>query len=275
MDKSVGVCRWLLMLGLVAFGVIIGVVLFPLTAESSPVQAQACTAPAYEKGKVYQQGDQVQHKDQQFECWKDEDGPPLGTGSWAWCQVPAYEPLLQGGPWKDAWKELGECGGFAGNRLTLSFATLSGKAPLKPAVPGVVRADEVLTGVLRCKAEEIPISAKASDTLHLDNLKACDYQLVMNVADGFVPLNTPRIISFKQVEGDEQAVTVRDAPRRVLQRQHRAGCGASEKVVQGNIQGRSVKRWRGIRLGVDRDSKQSRSGNRHLLLRATRIGRVI
>ena len=212
MDKSVGVCRWLLMLGLVAFGVIIGVVLFPLTAESSPVQAQACTAPAYEKGKVYQQGDQVQHKDQQFECWKDEDGPPLGIGSWAWCQVPAYEPLLQGGPWKDAWKELGECGGFAGNRLTLSFATLSGKGPLKPAVPGVVRADEVLTGVLRCKTEEIPISAKASDTLHLDNLKACDYQLVMNVAGGFVPLNTPRIISFKQAEGDEQAVTVKYRP---------------------------------------------------------------
>ncbi|MNQ14239.1 hypothetical protein D3C85_271850 [compost metagenome] len=212
MDTSVGVRRLLWIMCLVALGVIIALVVFSSASESSPVALQSCTAPAYEKGTVYQPGQQVQHKDQQFECWRDEDGPPLGTGSWAWCQLPAYEPLLPGGPWKDAWKELGECGGFEGNRLTLSFATLSGKAPLKPAVPGVARADEVVTGVLRCNAEEIPISAKASETIHFDNLKACDYQLVMNVADGYIPLNTPRIVAFKQAEGDEQTVTVKYRP---------------------------------------------------------------
>jgi hypothetical protein len=70
----------------------------------------------------------------------------------------------------------------------------------------------MLTGTLRCKAEEISISAKASETIHLDNLKACDYQLVMNSADGYIPLNTPRIVTFKEAQGAEQAVTVKYRP---------------------------------------------------------------
>lgn len=210
MTKSVGAVRLLWLACLVALGVIAAWVVFPLASESTSAR-NSCTAPAYMAGTVYQQGEQVQHRDQLFECWKDEEAP-LGTGSWAWCQLPVYEPLLANGPWKDAWKELGECGGFEGNRLTLDFSTLSGKAPLKPATPGVARADQVLTGTLRCKAEEIAISAKANETFHLDNLKACDYQLVMNTADGYSPLNTPRIISFKEAQGEEQAVTVKYRP---------------------------------------------------------------
>lgn len=210
MNKSVGVLRLLWFACLVALGVIIAVVVFTRTSESSP-SPRSCTAPDYEKGKSYEQGDQVKHADRLFECWKDDEAP-LGVGSWQWCRQVSYEPLLLNGPWKDAWKELGECGGFEGNRLTLDFSTLSGKAPLKPAVPGVARADQMVTGVLRCKAEEIAISAKANETIHLDNLKACDYQLVMNTADGFSPLNTPRIISFKEPQGEEQAVTVKYRP---------------------------------------------------------------
>lgn len=210
MTKSVGVIRLLLLLGLVALAAVIALVMFARTSDSTP-SPQSCTAPPYEKGKVYEQGQQVQHTGRQFECWKDEEAP-LGVGSWQWCRLPVYEPLVVGGPWKDAWKELGECGGFEGNRLTLSFATLSGKAPLKPAVPGVARADQVVTGTLRCKAEEIAISAKANETIHLDNLKACDYQLVMNSADGYIPLNTPRIVSFKEAQGEEHAVAVKYRP---------------------------------------------------------------
>jgi len=213
MTKSVGVFRLLWLACLVALGVIVAMVISPGTSESSSSYSRnACTAPDY-VNKVYAPGEQVQHHGQLFECWKDDDpDSPQGSGSWAWCQLPAYEPLLVNGPWKDAWKELGECGGFEGNRLTLDFSTLSGKAPLKPAVPGVARADQMVTGVLRCKAEEIAISAKANETLHLDNLKACDYQLVMNTADGFSPLNTPRIVSFKEPQGEEQAVTVKYRP---------------------------------------------------------------
>lgn len=151
------------------------------------------------------------HHEHAYECWKDAEAP-LGVGSWAWCKQPSYEPGKPNDHWSHAWKDLGACGGFEGNQLTLSFATLSGKAPLKPAVPGVARADQVLTGVLRCKAEDIPISVKANETLRLDQLKACDYQLVMNVADGFVPLNTPRIVSFKQDAGEEQVVEVKYRP---------------------------------------------------------------
>jgi glucose/arabinose dehydrogenase len=204
MNKSVGVLRMLWLACLVVLAVL------TRTAESAP-SPRSCTAPAYEKDTPYEQGQQVQHAGQQFECWKDDEAP-LGVGSWQWCRQPSYEPLLPTNHWKDAWKELGECGGFEGNRLTLSFSTLSGKAPLKPAVPGVARADQMLTGTLRCKAEEISISAKASETIHLDNLKACDYQLVMNSADGYIPLNTPRIVTFKEAQGAEQAVTVKYRP---------------------------------------------------------------
>jgi glucose/arabinose dehydrogenase len=210
MNKSAGVFRLLLLACLVVLGTAITFQVFSSTSQAPP-SPRACTAPAYEKHKVYQQGEQIQHTGRQLECWKDAEAP-LGVGSWQWCQLPVYEPFLVNGPWKDAWKDLGECGGFEGNRLTLNFSTLSGKAPLKPAVPGVARADQVVTGTLRCKAEEIAISAKANETTHLDNLKACDYQLVMNGADGYLPLNTPRIVSFKETQGDEQTVTVKYRP---------------------------------------------------------------
>lgn len=135
-------------------------VLFALLG--SEAFAAACTAPAYEAGKVYVEADRVQNIGRQFECWKDDEAP-LGIGSWQWCRQTDYNPGLPAGSgaihWPDAWKDLGECGGFQGNRLTLNFTTLSGRAPLANPVPGVSRADQVVTGVLRCKAEEIPISA--------------------------------------------------------------------------------------------------------------------
>ena len=205
MERSFGSSRFVLRCGWAMLFALLG----------TQALAAACTAPAYEAGKVYEQGEQVQNVGRQFECWKDEDAP-LGIGSWQWCRQPEYNPGLPAGSgaihWPDAWKDLGECGGFTGNRLTLNFSTLSGRAPIGNPVPGVNRADQVVTGVLRCKAEDIPISAKSGETVHLDNLKACDYQLVMNVADGFVPLNTPRIVSFRRNEGEEQAVTLKYRP---------------------------------------------------------------
>lgn len=205
MERSFGSGRFVLRCGWAMLFALLG----------TQALAAACTAPAYEVGKIYEQGEQVHNVGRQFECWKDEEAP-LGIGSWQWCRQADYNP---GQPadsgadhWPDAWKDLGECGGFTGNRLTLSFSTLSGRAPIGNPVPGVNRADQVVTGVLRCKAEDIPISAKSGETVHLDNLKACDYQLVMNVADGFVPLNTPRIVSFRRNEGEEQAVTLKYRP---------------------------------------------------------------
>jgi glucose/arabinose dehydrogenase len=198
-SRIVSRCGWFLFVSLLA----------------SEACAAACTAPAYEPGKVYEQGDQVQNVGRHFECWRDEEAP-LGVGSWQWCRQAGYNPGLPAGNganiWPDAWKDLGECGGFEGNRLTLNFTTLQGRASIAKPVPGVADADQVVTGVLRCKADAIPISAKSGETVHLDNLKACDYQLVMNVADGFVPLNTPRIISFQRNEGEEQAVTLKYRP---------------------------------------------------------------
>ncbi len=204
---------------------------------------QACMAPPYEAGKGYAQGEQVQNVGRQFECWKDEE-EPLGVGSWMWCRQPEYNPGLPASSgsifWPDAWKDLGECGGYQGNRLTLSFTTLSGRAPLGAPRPGVSRADQVVTGVLRCKTEEIPVSAKAGETIHLDGLKACDYQLVMNVADGYVPLNTPRIVSFKRDEGEEQAVTLKYRPPVLVDKLSGLPGIKIELFAQGLIQPRQM-----------------------------------
>lgn len=211
MEKFLGLSCRVSSMGSVVLGLLLGLVCPGVSAASR----QACTAPDYKAGTAYEQGDLVQSVGRQFECWKDEEAP-LGIGSWQWCKQVDYNPGLPASSgavhWPDAWKDLGECGGFQGNRLTLSFATLSGRAPLKNPLPGVSRADQMVTGVLRCKAEDIPISAKSGETIHIDNLKACDYQLVMNVAEGFVPLNTPRIVSFNRAEGEEQAVTLKYRP---------------------------------------------------------------
>lgn len=114
--------------------VVLGLLLGLGCLEVSAAPHQACTAPDYKAGTAYQQGDQVQNVGRQFECWKDAEAPN-GPDSWKWCEQVHYNP---GAPaengaeyWPDAWKDLGECGGFQGNRLTLSFATLSGRAPLK------------------------------------------------------------------------------------------------------------------------------------------------
>ncbi|VVP77143.1 hypothetical protein PS918_01960 [Pseudomonas fluorescens] len=238
MDKSVGVFRLLWIVCLVALAAVIAWVVFTRTSESAP-SPQSCSAPAYEKDKPYQQGQQVLHSGRQFECWKDAEAP-LGPDSWKWCQQAAYEPLLPTEHWRNAWKDLGECGGFEGNRLTLNFATLSGKAPLKPAVPGVARADQVVTGTLRCKAEEIAISAKADETIHLDDLKACDYQLVMNSADGYIPLNTPRMVSFKEDKGEEQEFTVKYRPPVDLRRLSGLPGIKIELFAQGLVQPRQM-----------------------------------
>lgn len=240
MEKSVGVCRVLVMAGLVALGVILGVLFFPGTAHAAPADPESCLAPSYVPRHPYKADDKVTNKVADavfaYRCMNDAEG---GVGSWQWCQQAAYEPGNTA-HWPDAWKLLGECGAPKGNQLKVNFATLSGKAPLKPAVPGVSRADQVLTGVLRCKAEEIPISVKANETLHLDQLKACDYQLVMNVADGFVPLNTPRIVSFKQDTGEEQAIEVKYRPPVEVGKLHGLPGIKIELFAQGLIQPRQM-----------------------------------
>ena len=47
MDRSIGVCRVLIMLGLVAVGVVIGVLIFPLTVESEADNRRSCAVLIY------------------------------------------------------------------------------------------------------------------------------------------------------------------------------------------------------------------------------------
>ncbi|MGO1002711.1 DUF1592 domain-containing protein [Lysobacter sp. CA196] len=177
--------------------------------------ASACTAPQYVAGTAYQSGQEVSNVGRQFQCWTDEEAP-LGPGSWAWCQLQVYNPGLPADSgavnWPEAWKDLGPCdeGGFEGNRLTVEFAepetddsrgAPSGKHPA------------TMSGVLRCGSETVPIRAVWGETLKIDELKRCDYSLVMDVAEGYAPMNAPLMVSFTQEEGEHLSRVVRYRPR--------------------------------------------------------------
>lgn len=177
--------------------------------------AGACAAPQYQAGTNYQAGEEVTNLGHQYQCWKDEEAP-LGPGSWAWCALQVYNPGLPADSgavnWPEAWKDLGPCdeGGFEGNRLTVEFAepesddSRTRSAGKHPAT---------MSGVLRCGSEAIPIRAVWGESLKIDELKRCDYALIMDVAEGFAPMNSPMTVSFEAEEGEHQTRVVRYRPR--------------------------------------------------------------
>ncbi|MGX1126717.1 DUF1592 domain-containing protein [Pseudomonas sp. HLS-6 TE3448] len=160
----------------------------------------------------YQQGAWVTNVGHAFECWKDSEAP-YGVGSWAWCNQPAYAPG-QSANWGDAWKDLGECNAApSSNKLELSFSTVTRDFPNKATTLGVGPGSDIeVTGVLRCKGESVPIAGKSNTTLTIEGLKACDYDLIMDPAQGYLPLTTPNKVSFTQESGEKQQFAVKYRP---------------------------------------------------------------
>ena len=133
-----------------------------------------------------------------------------------WCnQIPYAPGSKHNGQeiWPNAWGDLGECVAQPKvNTLTLSFETVVGKVPFKTTVKGVGPQNErnlQVTGLLRCKGEEIPFSAMSNEELTLSDLKPCRYDLIVNAAQGYLPLTTPDQIEFKEGEPEQKAFAVK------------------------------------------------------------------
>lgn len=122
-----------------------------------------------------------------------------------WCQLKDYEPGLdQYFPppdwWPMAWTHVGTCGasGVEGNRLTVVFP------PQPQALKNAGKA--ALTGVLRCPltpGHDIAVQGTWGETLHIDKLSPCDYQLIMDPIEGYRPQKTPAIVNFAEANGQE------------------------------------------------------------------------
>ena len=178
--------------------------LAPSQERSTSRQAtpEQCQAPAYVvpgAGELpYQQGSLVTNRERAYQCKSDSEGT---VGAWAWCNQGAYEPGRPNDAWRDAWNDLGACPAEPeGNTLSLSFSTVTGGVPFKALSKGVgpqARRNLQVSGVLRCKAQEIPFSGRSDEGVVLHDLPACKYDVIMNEAQGYLPLTTPTQIEFK------------------------------------------------------------------------------
>lgn len=157
---------------------------------------EQCEAPAYALSQSYHGGSLVTNVGHAYAC---KPGPGQ-----AWCNLAEYEPgkSFNGAEfWKEAWDDLGECGATPQtNTLELSFSTVTGKVPFTTASRGVgpqVRRDLEVSGVLRCNAQTIPFSGRSDQVLTLTDLAPCKYAVIMDAAQGYLPLTTPAVVDFK------------------------------------------------------------------------------
>ncbi|QXH47323.1 DUF1592 domain-containing protein [Pseudomonas xanthosomatis] len=183
----------------------------PAAAQPAPGQAtpEQCQADAYSTPPAeelkYRYGDLVTNVEHAFSC--KEAG---------WCNQGPYAPGVPFNGqeiWKDAWTDLGACpSGPQANTLKLSFATVTGEVPFKTTVKGVgpqPQRNLQVTGLLRCKDEEIPFSTPADQELTLSDLKPCRYDLIVNEAQGYLPLNTPTRIEFTEGKPEKISLDVK------------------------------------------------------------------
>lgn len=180
-------------------------------AEPAPKQAtpEQCEAPAYSEAGGYTQGSLVTNVGRAFQCKYDEDG---AIGAWAWCNQSAYAPGTTV-HWPNAWNDLGECAAQPKvNTLELSFATVTGSVPYTTTFKGIgpqAKANLPVTGVLRCKEQSIPFSGRSDEVLKITDLPACKYAVILDAADGYLPLTTPAEVEFKPDEPKKISLEVR------------------------------------------------------------------
>ncbi|UJB19170.1 MULTISPECIES: DUF1592 domain-containing protein [Lysobacter] len=212
--------------------------------------ALQCDAPPYLAGTSYVQGDRVQNKGQLYECWRDEDGPPQGIGSWAWCAQSAYEP---GGPdpdwWPNAWKHIDSCdgGGGEGNQLILRFAMASDTV-LNNRIDAAAApsASTPVTGTLRCKGEETPVSGTWGAGIKVEALSRCDYHLTLNAIDGRLPLTSPAKVTFALEAGDRRDLLMEYRPALAIDKLRTIPGMKIEVFAQGMRQPRQMAMGKGV-----------------------------
>lgn len=94
---------------------------------------------------------------------------------------------------------------FNGNRLTLTFPEFSHKDLLNP--PSELSTQE-LTGELYCPSTEERIKIRGSwgETVYTDELKECQYQLILDEVSGYLPRFSPWLVDFTKNEEREVSI---------------------------------------------------------------------
>ncbi|WP_367989289.1 Ig-like domain-containing protein [Vibrio sp. NTOU-M3] len=95
--------------------------------------------------------------------------------------------------------------GFEGNRLTLTFPAFEHKDLLDP--PAELQ-NQVLTGSLYCPEDgsRTPVQGSWGETVHLDGLSECQYQLNLDGFSGYVARFSPWVIDFSKTEERQIAI---------------------------------------------------------------------
>ncbi|WP_367346371.1 DUF1592 domain-containing protein [Stenotrophomonas bentonitica] len=154
--------------------------------KSNPLEP-TCDDPQWAPNSGYVIGDTVQNLGQRYECF----------GHAGWCNQAAYQPDGQNPHWNEAWKHLGACMAPdpdpVGNRITLQLPT--------NVEFGSGEASGEITGRLQCGEDVHPIKGNWGQTVVIEELKQCDYVLILDSNTVGAPMDTGRVIPVTEQRG--------------------------------------------------------------------------
>ncbi|MFL9584938.1 DUF1592 domain-containing protein [Stenotrophomonas sp. AB1(2024)] len=151
----------------------------------------ACDDPQWAPNSGYIIGSTVQNLGQRYECY----------GHAGWCNQAPYEPDGTNPHWHETWRHLGACTtpdpdpdpDPEGNRITLQLPA--------DIEFGTGQATGEITGKLQCGTDVHPIKGNWGQTVVIENLKQCDYVLIMDSNTVGAPMDTGRIIPVTEEDG--------------------------------------------------------------------------
>ncbi|WP_312328284.1 DUF1592 domain-containing protein [Stenotrophomonas sp.] len=150
----------------------------------------ACDDPQWAPDSGYVVGDTVQNLGQRYEC----------SGHAGWCNQEVYEPNgVGGGHWEDTWTHLGACMAPdpdpdpQANRITLELPS--------NIEYGSGEATGEITGKLQCGEDVHPIQGSWGQTVVVEELKQCNYVLILDSNSVGAPMDTGRILRITEPSG--------------------------------------------------------------------------
>lgn len=156
--------------------------------DESDAFEPSCSDPQWAPDSGYVIGSTVQNLGQRYECF----------GHAGWCNQAPYEPDGENPFWEETWTHLGACTGGPdpdppGNRITLQLPT--------NIEFGTGEASGDITGKLQCGTDVHPVKGSWGQTVVIDDLKQCDYVLIMDSNAIGASMDTGRVIRVTQQGG--------------------------------------------------------------------------